>query len=271
MVTSADETAFCAMKVQVTDDPNDFLWLDGNSKVTAGNGTLDLPRPNALSLVQVQDCPFATNTCKKSCYVHNLEGAQRTLHKMYQHNSAKIRALLYAWDATGDWGTGELWAMRLGAAIERKCAGGFRWHNSGDILSETHAKWIAMVVEHSQNVNHWIYTRSFGCIRPLLGQRNLTINLSADEDNYQDARVWAEVHKLRIAYMTIDGSYPCDLLDGAVIFPDYALRGGTPRGNKWFASLEPRFKAMVCPVDVWGKADNRRCGPCDRCIKRNGE
>lgn len=271
MDTSADSTAFCAMRVRMDDDDNDFLYLDGNSKVTAGNGTLDLPRPNALSLVQIQDCPFATATCKKACYVHNLEGAQRTLHKMYEHNSRELRRVFKLWDDTGDWSKAEAWAIRLGAAIEKHCAHGFRWHNSGDVMSETHARWIGMVTEHSLGVRHWIYTRSFRHLEPLLKRPNLTVNLSADEDNIAEAQAHASVHNLRIAYMTIDGTHPAGLLDGDVIFPDYALRGGTARGNKWFASLEPRFKAMVCPVDVWGKAENRRCGPCDRCIKKNGE
>ena len=68
--TSAATTAFCAERVG---GPGGFLWIDGNGKITAGNGTLEEPKPNAFSLVQVEDCPGATSSCKTACYVHNLQ------------------------------------------------------------------------------------------------------------------------------------------------------------------------------------------------------
>jgi hypothetical protein len=72
---------------------------------------------------------------------------------------------------------------------------------------------------------------------------------------------------LRLCYLTGDGKVPDDLTDGSVIFPDYNLRGGTRAGQEWFAGLSPQYKSFVCPVDFRGKAENRRCGPCDRCMQ----
>lgn len=265
--STISDTQFCGARI--VGPKATHLWIDGSGKITAGNGTLEDPRPNALSLVQVQDCPFATTTCKKACYVHGIEEHLNPLHKMYQHNSTVLRHLTsvevvettYAQD----------WAVRLGQWIRGNAEHGFRWHVSGDIMSKEHARWMRWVMEYSRAVPQWVYTRSFDYIHPLVNARNLSINLSCDVDNYAAARATRDKYpgRTRLAYLTVDGAIPDDLPDDSVIFPDYALRGETPRGNAWFAALEARNKAMTCPVDAWGKSEERRCGPCNRCIKPN--
>lgn len=63
--STAATTAFCSVEVH---GPGGLsLWLDGNGKITAGNGTLAEPKPNAFSLVQIEDCPQSTPTCRASC------------------------------------------------------------------------------------------------------------------------------------------------------------------------------------------------------------
>lgn len=259
--TSAATTAFCAHKLV---GPDGFLWIDGNGKVTAGNGTLDDPKPNAFSLVEIEDCPGATDTCKTACYVHGLKKHAPETHALYQHNSKEIRRILRQPHAG--------WAQLVGYWIADNCQGGFRWHVSGDIFSLEYAAWIAEVIRVSPNVRHWIYTRSFDLIGPLLPHStnnggNLAINLSCDKDNYVEATFVTLQHNLRLCYLTDDGCVPKTLVDGDVIFPDYSLRGGTEKGQQWFASLTPAQKSYTCPVDFHGKAENRRCGPCDRCMK----
>lgn len=257
--TSAAITAFCATKLE---GPDGFLWIDGNGKITAGNGTLDNPKPNAFSLVQIADCPGATATCKLGCYVHGLQKHASETHALYVHNSKEIRRIL-ASDAAGEW------AELLGTWIAANCAGGFRWHVSGDIFSDQYAQWISLVCEASPKVGHWIYTRSFDSVRFLYpaADANLVVNLSADRDNYAAAsRMWKR-YGLRICYYTADGNVAGHLIDGDVIFPDYSLRGGTDAGQAWFAGLTPHYKSLVCPVDYHGKSEKRRCGPCDRCMK----
>lgn len=262
-MTTAKTTEFT---YEVLESHGFTLVFDGNQKVTAGNGTFEEPAANALSLVQALDCPFHTPTCNDSCYVHQLEKFQPDIHKHYVNNSENIRALLddiHCFDVAYD----------VAAWIEKNCAGGFRWHVSGDIISADHADWIASVVYESPNVQHWIYTRSFPFIHPhLTTPENITVNLSADKDNYWLARRYADKHNLRVCYLTVEGEVPDDLKEGDVIFPDYALRGVGQRPfnfrseSKWWQVLEGRQRKMVCPVDVYGKSEKVRCGPCNKCM-----
>lgn len=262
--TTAATTAFCADKIEAF---GKHLWIDGNGKITAGNGTLDAPRPNAFSLIEIADCPGSTAVCRTSCYVHGLRKHAPDTHALYVHNSETLRDILENdWPA---WG----WVREFATYINAHCRGGFRWHVSGDVFSRKYAVFISRVVTATDPVPHWIYTRSFQdeeIIAELVGIDNLVVNLSADRENYAAARQVAERHRLRVCYMTTDGIVPNTLQPGDVIFPDYNLRGGNFAGQDWFGALPSRYKAMVCPVDYHGKAENRRCGPCDRCMKQRG-
>lgn len=270
-MTTAATTTFCAEKVE---GPGGHLWIDGNQKITAGNGTYAEPRPNAFSLVQVADCPYRTPTCEASCYVHGLEKHAPETHALYVHNSAMIRKIL------ADYYLTELWHREtLGPWISENCQGGFRWHVSGDVFSKQYAAWIGLVCMDSPDVDHWIYTRSFPFIGPLLGIDNLTVNLSCDADNYWWARRVTDEYDLRLCYLTRDGKLPDDLPPGSVVFPDYALRrqhlnrpaprgrAAKPTDSLFWKSLWPSQRKMVCPVDFFGKSEKRRCGPCKKCLK----
>lgn len=267
--TSAATTAFCAHKLT---GPGGHLWIDGNGKITAGNGTLDAPTPNAFSLVEIADCPGSTPTCRESCYVHGLKKHAPETHALYVHNSKEIRRILDL--GKTDHRARFRWVMAMADYIASYCTGGFRWHVSGDVFSRDYAVFIAGVVQQSPKVDHWIYTRSFtqvddrgfNVIAPLLTLPNLAVNISADKDNAADAIRFAYAHNLRLCYMTTQGELPINLRDGDVIFPDYNLRGGTDQGRAWFDALSPDYKSYVCPVDYHGKAENRRCGPCPRCL-----
>jgi hypothetical protein len=294
--TTAATTAFCSERI---DGPEGtFLYVDGNGKITSRNGTLADPKPNAFSLVQVETCPGSTEACRSVCYVHNLETHQRATHDLYKHNTQEIRRIL-ADRRLADW-----WAATLGDWIRRNAPGGFRWHVSGDLFSPEYANWIAMVCSEAPAVDFWIYTRSFGdeYLEALESvstinlhafgkwkRGNLAVNLSCDRDNYELAKAarerWAgEVCNdidddggaiidrrptFRLCYLTLDGTVPADLPEDSVIFPDYALR---PKAypslaeSPWWGTLTADQRKMVCPVDAHGKAENRRCGPCDRCL-----
>lgn len=256
--TSAATTVFCAAKVE---GPDGFLWIDGNGKITAGNGTLNEPKPNAFSLVEIADCPASTSVCRRACYVHGMFKHAPEIHALYQHNSQEVRRFLRVAALAS------AWASALATWIGDNCRGGFRWHVSGDIFSDQYAQWIASVCRQSGHVNHWIYTRSFESVSPLMLASNLVINLSADSENFLVAQNAAERYGRRICYMTTDGIVPEGLPDGSVIFPDYSLRGGNLAGQEWLELLSPQYKSFVCPVDYHGKAENRRCGPCARCLR----
>ncbi len=248
------------------------LWLEGNSKITAGNGSFDAPAPNSFSLIHVSDCPGSTPTCRASCYVHGLEANEPAVHALYRENSATIREILATPRAN--------WILAAGAVaahIEEHAAAGFRWHVSGDIFSLEYAEWIACVVRMSAPVNHWIYTRSFDFIGPLLELDNLALNLSCDRDNYKRAKfargmAWlaGARSKPRLAYLSAGGEVPGDLPHGSVIFPDYGLRGRgleKPTDAPWWKSLTPAQRRAVCPVDFFGASSSLRCGPCKKCLK----
>jgi hypothetical protein len=90
--STAKSTAFVSERL---DGPGELhIFLDGNGKITADNGTLAAPRPNAFSLVEGADCPYRTPTCEAACYVHGLKAAAPDLHEMYEHNSRTIRAIV---------------------------------------------------------------------------------------------------------------------------------------------------------------------------------
>lgn len=276
--SSAASTPFCSAKLH---GPGGYLWLDGNGKITADNGTVLHPRPNAFSLVEIQDCPFATPVCSKACYVHGLAKHAPDTHALYKHNSRMMREVVLP-------GRREEWASNLGDWISANAYGGFRWHVSGDVFSEDYARWIRLVAWVS-GVPQWIYTRSFPYLSALLGRDpppNLTVNLSADQNNYWLARKYADEYGLRVCYLTTDGTVPNDLRKGDVIFPDYSLRAPrtkmveminadiaqpmTPseqrEASNWWQSLSGAQQRMVCPVDFYGKSEDIRCGPCNKCL-----
>lgn len=64
-----------AEPVSLTRPDGRRLWFDGNGKITAANGTYEYPAANAFSLVEVDDCPGSTPTCRAAC----LESTHRVL------------------------------------------------------------------------------------------------------------------------------------------------------------------------------------------------
>ncbi len=295
--STASTTQFCATEIEGPDGTS--LWLDGNQKITAGNGTYDSPMPNAFSLeaqavanaehsedtIVGHHCPGSTPTCRKSCYVHGLEKHAKATYELYRHNSTMIRKIL-----DDDMLRAE-WAAILGHHIATACKGGFRWHVSGDVFSPEYAQFIERVCRKSPHVRHWIYTRSFDpkILGPLfnvctLNGGNLALNLSCDKDNFAEA-VAASIFDyddylgksdkfrpgaLRLCYL-VEANDPVVpfLEEGDIIFPDYDLRPRSiddPTAHPWWASLSLKQQKMVCPVDAFNKSETRRCGPCSRCM-----
>jgi hypothetical protein len=202
--------------------------------------------------------------------VHGLAKHAGSTYALYEHNSRQIREVMHR--------EGYAWAQLLGEWIEANAPGGFRWHVSGDVFSLEYAHWIAEVCNASSLVPHWIYTRSFRHVTPLAEVAtyrggNLALNLSADADNFDHAfATWQRLMAPdgaapRICYLTTDGRVPDDLPQGSVIFPDYPLRWaeGAP-APAWLDDLDPYQRRGVCPTDLRGKSERRRCGPCDLCL-----
>lgn len=270
--------------VEAITGPTGAIFVDGNGKITAGNGSFSEPLPNAISLLpgnvgeRRARCPGSTSICRASCYVHGIEDKRGDVLARYEHNSEMLDAIL------DDTNRVQLeWAEAIAAWIRVHARGGFRWHVSGDVVSESHAELIAEICIGSPLVKHWIYTRSFEFLEPLRDVSttrggNLAINLSADAENIDAACVAAldpvgHGHKpLRIAYLAKSGEIPM-VCGEDVIFPDYHLRGigANPiemrAGSEWWQGLTGEQRRMVCPVDFYGASEDRRCGPCDRCLR----
>lgn len=267
--TTAASTTFCTEAIV---GPGDYvLWIDGNQKITARNGTYEEPKPNAFSLRNVKDCPGSTPACRASCYVENIKTHAGDLYKLYEINALNIRDILA--DPLLD----DRWVYKLGSWIDNNCKD-FRWHVSGDVFSADYAEWLASVCLTSSNTRHWIYTRSFNAAilhelwyASVTSGGPLTINLSCDQDNYAEAQAAADQWGFRLAYMTVDGSVPDSLPEGSVIFPDYSLRpraSEDPLQSPWWQSLTAAQRRMVCPVDTFGKSETHRCGPCKKCLDK---
>ena len=254
-------TQYCFVEIDVGN--NLTLYIDGNSKITAGNGSYDDPKPNAFSLPHISTCPGATSQCMSACYIYGLQNNAPEVYKKYAQNERVMHRILLAESSM------VRTAKMLGDWIIENCPDGFRWHVSGDIMSERYAKWISMVAQNTPSIRHWIYTRTFDADPELVGIENLCVNISADADNYKEACEVASKFKLRVCYMTRDGSSPDNLRAGDVIFPDYNLRGRElqdPTEHSWWQNLSTNHRRMVCPADFFGQSDHHRCGPCKKCL-----
>lgn len=250
------------LDVNLPDKTKLSFWFDGNGKITVGNGSYDKPAVNSFSLIQIQDCPFATNICKSVCFVHNLEKKEAEVHEKYRQNSITIRKALNCSAYL------EIVENAFAGWIKSNCLRGFRWHVSGDIFSLDYARFIRNVSLKAKPILCWLYTRSFVYVEPLLGIHNLVINLSVDKENWSEAAMLHQKYGLRLCYLTVEGEVP-ELPPGSVIFPSYELRGrdlAKPTDALWWQTLTLNQKRMVCPPDFFGQSEQHRCGPCKKCL-----
>lgn len=271
--TTAPTTTYCAQRIEGPRET--YLYVDGNQKITAGNGSYDAPLPNAFSLEAQAvvnreqpldlmgwvhaDCPGSTPTCRKSCYVHGLEKHAHDTYELYRHNSAEIRRILIEPELA------DAWVLIFAEWITANAPGGFRWHVSGDVFSPEYAEWIADVCRESPKVRHWIYTRTFeyyalnalAQVSTLRGG-NLALNLSCDKDNYQRAAHAAlmcggtepmfDDAGNRIGEAYIPGKYPlrlCYLVEK----DDPFVPADLPPGSVIFPDYDLRPKSAENPQD----------------------
>jgi hypothetical protein len=197
--------------------------------------------------------------------VHGLQKHAAEVYAKYQQNERVLHAILLDQNKPL---FGQS-AQKLGEWISASCPRGFRWHVSGDLFSPAYAEWIKAVALASPQVLHWIYTRTLSLARQFEQSPNLVLNISADKDNYLKARKVAVENNLRLCYLTQDGTLPEDLPDGAIIFPDYQVRGRAlpnPVDHPWWQGLGARERKMVCPADFFGQSEQHRCGVCRKCM-----
>lgn len=238
-----------------------LLTIDGNSKITLTD--YYEPQPNALSLPHISTCPGATPTCLRSCYVTGLQRNAPDVYESYRRNEATLHRALMTPGTRGDS------AERLGAWISASVPG-FRWHVSGDVMHDRHAAWIVDVCRRSPSTPHWIYTKTHALVDVLCMAENLIVNISADADNWRQAKRVADRTGARVCFEASgDGALPDGLRVGDVVFPDYALRGrdlDDPTSAPWWQGLTQLQRRLVCPADFLGQSEQHRCGPCRKCL-----
>lgn len=256
------KTSFIHAKVRLFDGL--AFYLDGNSKITWGNGTYEEPTPNALSLPHISCCPGSTERCRASCYVHGLRAHVPELYKLYELNEMALHSVLMTP------GCMQLASEILADWITKNAAGGFRWHVSGDVFSQKHARFIRDTCLEAPDVPFWIYTRTLDAVPLLVQAKNLSVNVSADAENFARAKLVAQLNDARLCYLVSspDEAIP-ELPEDSVIFPDYPLRGrdrDEPTEHPWWKALPQASKRIVCVADFFGQSSTSRCGPCDRCL-----
>ena len=252
-------TAFIHTNVHLWDGMS--FTIDGNSKITADDGTYDNPIPNAFSLPHISTCPGSTSSCRTSCYVHGLQKYAPDVYRAYMDNERVWHAVHNA--------RREMEAAQMLASVIADTCTRFRWHVSGDVFSEPYARWIVRVCRLAPDTQFWLYTRSLNLLRALVGEPNLVVNVSADRDNWVLASAAAKSYKLRVCYMSQNDNDVPPLPKGSVIFPDYPARGrelAQPTGHSWWVARTQKERKMVCPPDFFGQSEQHRCGPCTKCL-----
>ena len=142
--------------------------------------------PNAFGIPAGISCPGATNFCSRVCYAKKQERMPylKSLRTLLTDNYNALK------DASSD----EMYLM-LDTLIEqfvtqsnrRSIDKKFRIHWDGDFFSYEYAVAWARVIHKYPDVIFWAYTRSFDYVPALKGLDNLTLYLSVDENNKQQA------------------------------------------------------------------------------------
>lgn len=126
----------------------------------------------------------------------------------------------------------------------------FRLHTSGDFFSLEYAEAWAEVMKKFPDVRFWVYTRSFvasaNYVSPLIGIPNLSLYLSCDPNNYDEAVKVFDNYKDQMASLGLAW-----LGDNA---PD-------AEKNRW----------VKCPANsgkINNTADKGACAQCRLCVDR---
>jgi len=139
---------------------------------------------NSFGLPPVKTCPYATFLCKRHCYVHKVNKLYKrtsltlwnNFYLLKRAKSVKQKANLLL----------EMLREFKEKSLKHKEPLYFRWHWSGDIFSQTYAKAIAIAIKETPEIKHWLYSRSFRFLLPLLDCKNLILYISIDKNNFQE-------------------------------------------------------------------------------------
>jgi hypothetical protein len=150
---------------------------------------------NSFGLPALGSCPGFTEWCKQVCYAFNLQRAWSNVDALVQHNLELLRSC-----GSNVNRMTELLTTLVNSVNWHGTDKVFRWHWDGDIFSLFYSHAIANTCRNTPDVQHWLYTRSFDFVVPLLDIPNLTVYLSVDSHNQKEAkRLYKRHPSLRIA------------------------------------------------------------------------
>lgn len=170
-------------------------------------------------------CDGATDYCLRHCYASAME---RRFSAFASGALANLETLQHVYRC--DSGRGLRAALRamVGHAVDHMVRDGisptFRWHSDGDCWlgdrssSDAYARAIRAVSAEfgaSHGLRSWIYTRSLGRVRYLVGSEHLSVYVSADPDNVVQATDVADRWGANLAILGDDSDQVQLMLSGA--------------------------------------------------------
>lgn len=178
-----------------TQERMEQLWGVKSATLRASPANSKVGAPN-FNLPALVSCVGATKSCGLACYAQKGHYATRSVPSMYWFNWIALQmAGPHKWSSL-------LSAMVL-VALGGLSRGFFRLHSSGDFFSQEYFDAWCEVAKRMPNVRFWAYTRTFSLDmsrRP----ENLVVYASADLENLNAAKKFAERWDVKIAYMGMD-------------------------------------------------------------------
>lgn len=181
-------------------------------------------------------CSGATSACR-DCYGAGIEARSPQYARLVSANLANLQHLYECGGRRAV--VGALVEVVRHSESQQRALGVaspvFRWHSDGDIFAEWYARAIRQVVEQTDSVDHWIYTRTLGAVRHLVGARNFRVFVSADRFNVVQASRVAGRYGVGLAMLATDRADSVALWARALaVAPSVGGSG-----------------AVVCPASKW--------------------
>jgi hypothetical protein len=188
------------------------LGLSKNTKTTPrirerddGRASYYPELANSFGIPAGVSCPGATEAfCRQHCYAFDTEGRTNVFNNVAANFNALVGATEDEMFHMLDYMIGRYLQDFDKSAIDQK-HNNFRIHWDGDFFSVEYARAWARVVTEYPEIMFWVYTRSFrepvNVVPELLGIDNLSLYLSVDRGNIDDARIMAaEYPTVMMAY-----------------------------------------------------------------------
>jgi hypothetical protein len=210
--------------------PAAVVSRDGTAAATVANA---FPLP-AGPLDMGGSCPGATGPCR-NCYGAGIELRSPGFGNGAAANLAALRCLYAHGGARAV--TVALVAVVRHSETEQRGAGVaspvFRWHSDGDLFAPWYARAVAAASRATPEVEAWLYTRSFGLVRHVVGVDHLRVIVSADSENVERAARVAGRYGLGLAMLADDDEQAVSL------WARVAAAGVNPG------------RVIGCPVTAW--------------------